>query len=89
MVIFYLARLIDILSNLIILLVIVEVALSYFLSPYHPVRHALERIVEPLLAPIRRVVPLVGMFDLSPLVLIILVTIVSYALVTFLNTLVR
>jgi YggT family protein len=89
MVIFYLARLVNILSNLIILLVIVEVALSYFLSPYHPVRHALERIVEPLLAPIRRVVPLVGMFDLSPLVLIILVTIVSYALVTFLNTLVR
>jgi YggT family protein len=89
MVFIYLARLINLLADLIVLLVIVEVALSYFLSPYHPVRHALERIVEPLLVPIRRVVPLVGMFDLSPLVLIILVEVISYALVNFLYTLVR
>ena len=85
--ILWLVRLINLLANLIVLLVILEVALSYFLSPYHPLRHALERIVEPMLAPIRRVVPLVGMFDLSPLVLIILVEIVSYALVTFLYAL--
>jgi YggT family protein len=89
MIFLLLDRLINILANLIVLLVIVEVALSYFLSPYHPVRHALERIVEPMLAPIRRVVPLVGMLDLSPLVLIILVEIVSYALINFLNVFVR
>jgi len=89
MIFLLLGRLINILANLIVLLVIVEVTLSYFLNPYHPVRHALERIVEPMLAPIRRVVPLVGMLDLSPLVLIILVEIVSYALINFLNVFVR
>ncbi len=89
MIILLLGRLINILANIIVLLVIVEVALGYFLSPYHPVRHALERIVEPMLAPIRRVVPLVGMLDLSPLVLIILVEIVSYALINLLNVFVR
>lgn len=84
-----LARWINILADLIVLLVIVQVALSYFLSPYHPLRHALDRIVEPMLAPIRRVVPLIGMFDLSPLVLIILVEVVSYALINFLSALAR
>jgi YggT family protein len=82
-------RLINALANLIVLLVIVEVAVSYFLSPYHPVRHTLERLVEPLLAPIRRVVPPLGMFDLSPLILIILVELISYALANFVGTLVR
>ena len=32
---------INILANLIILLVVVEAILSFFLSPFHPVRHAL------------------------------------------------
>ncbi len=81
------AKIISTLANLIILLVIVNSILSYFLSPYHPVRSALERVLQPLLAPIRRIVPLVGMFDLSPLILIILVEILSYALISFLYAL--
>ena len=81
------ARIISILANLIVLLVIVDSILSYFLSPYHPVRSALDRIIFPLLVPIRKVVPLVGMFDLSPLILIILVEILSSALISFLNAL--
>jgi len=80
-------RLIDITAQLIILLVIVSAILSYFMSPYHPVRTAIDRIVEPLLEPIRRVVPLVGMFDFSPLILIILVSVLSTALRYFLLTL--
>jgi YggT family protein len=75
------------LANLIVLLVIVDSILSYFLSPYHPVRNTLDRVLHPLLAPIRRVVPLVGMFDLSPLILIILVEILSYTLISFLYAL--
>jgi len=78
------AKIISTLANLIILLVIVDSVLSFFLSPYHPVRNTLDRVLHPLLAPIRRIVPLMGMFDLSPLILIILVEILSYALVSFL-----
>ena len=80
-----LALIINLLANLIILLVIVDTVVSYFLNPYHPLREALDRLVAPLLVPIRRVVPLVGMFDLSPLVLIILVEVVSYVLTKLLN----
>lgn len=80
----YLVRLIDILANLLILLLILNSVLSYFLSPYHTVRVALERFFQPLLAPIRRIVPPLGMFDLSPLVLIILIEIVAFLLTRFL-----
>ena len=76
------ARIVNTLANLIVLLVIVNSILSYFLNPYHPVRNGLDRVLQPLLAPIRRAVPLVGMFDLSPLILIILVKILSSALIS-------
>ena len=64
-------------SQLLVLLVIVSVILSYFMDPYHPVRRAIDGVVEPMLAPIRRVVPLVGALDFSPLVLIILIQLLS------------
>ncbi len=76
--------LINILTQLLILLIILSAVLSYFMSPYHPVREAIDRIVNPLLMPIRQVVPLVGMFDLSPLILYFLVRAVSWALINFL-----
>lgn len=82
-----LARVINIIANLIILIVIADSLVSFFLNPWHPVREALDRMVNPMLAPIRRVVPLVGMLDLSPLVLIILVEVVSYLLRTLLYAL--
>ena len=87
--IYILVRIINILSQFIILLVIIKVILSYFMDPYHPVRRTLDNLVEPMLAPIRRVVPLIGMFDFSPLVLIILVQILSSVLISFLSTLMR
>jgi YggT family protein len=43
--------------------------------------------VEPLLAPIRRVVPLLGALDFSPLILIILIQVISNLLIRFLITL--
>jgi YggT family protein len=87
MVISVLVRLINILSQFIVLLVIVKVILSYFMDPYHPVRRTIDNLVEPMLAPIRKVVPLIGMFDFSPLILIILVQILSSVLISFLVTL--
>jgi len=78
------ANIINTVTNLFILMVIVDSILTYFLSPYNPVRNALDRVVAPFLAPIRRVVPPLGMFDLSPLILIILVEILSSILIRIL-----
>jgi YggT family protein len=65
-------------------LVIADVVLSYFMSPFHPVRETLDRLVEPMLAPIRRVMPNTGMIDFSPLVLIIVLQLIQYILVRML-----
>ena len=82
-----LIRLINILAQFLILLIIVKVILSYVMDPYHPVRRSIDNLIEPLQAPIRRVVPLIGMFDFSPLILIILVQVLSSVLISFLNAL--
>ncbi|GAB4456158.1 MAG: hypothetical protein Kow0070_05770 [Anaerolineales bacterium] len=79
-----LAQIISILANLYVWIVIASILMSYFVDPYHPIRQGVDNLVRPLLDPIRRVVPPVGMFDFSPLVLIVLIQIVSNLLVRFL-----
>jgi len=76
-VIIFFVELIAIATRLVFLLVLVHVILSYFMSPFHPIRQTVDRIVEPMLAPIRRLIPPVGMIDFSPLILIILVQLVG------------
>jgi YggT family protein len=68
-------------------IVIISVLLSYFMDPYHPIRQGVNNVVRPLLDPIRRIMPPVGMFDFSPFVLIILIQLVSNILARFLITL--
>ena len=72
-------------TQLLIFLIIASVVLSYFMPPYHQVRQAIDRIVEPMLMPVRRVVPLLGMLDFSPFILIILIQILSGAIRSFLR----
>ncbi len=46
-------------------------------SPFFPIVNVLYQITEPILAPIRRILPRFGMLDLSPMVAIILVTFIQ------------
>ena len=87
MVIDLLIRLINFSASLLVLLVILNSVLSFFVDYYHPVRQGIERVVGPLLNPIRRVVPLIGMFDISPLVLILIIYALQSAIVNLLFTL--
>jgi YggT family protein len=66
--------------QLVILVVIIQTILTYFLSPFHPIRQLIDRFVEPMLMPIRRVLPPLGMLDFSPLVLIILLEVIDSVL---------
>lgn len=79
-----LAQTINIFSQVLTLIIFADIIVSYFMDPYQPVRAFLDRLVEPLLAPIRRVVPMAGMFDFSPVILLILVQLISQFLVNFL-----
>jgi len=80
-----LALIIQTLAQIFIWIVIASAILSFFLPPYHPIREALDRIVDPFLAPIRRVVPMAGMFDFSPLILLLAVDPLSRFLVAILR----
>lgn len=64
-----LSRVVDLFT----LAILARAILSWFaVSPYHPVSVFLIRITDPLLAPIRRYMPRMGMLDLSPLIAILL-----------------
>ncbi|MFN2128494.1 MAG: YggT family protein [Anaerolineales bacterium] len=80
MLISILLRLIDLFTTALVLLVLTYVVISYFMSPYHTFRMWVNRLVEPMLQPIRKVVPLIGMFDISPIILLLLIQFVSYIL---------
>jgi YggT family protein len=82
-----LIQIIDFISRILIILVIIDVVLSYFMSPYHPVKMTIGRIVEPLLAPIRRIIPPVQMIDFSPIILIILIQVIDSILGSLLGSL--
>jgi YggT family protein len=87
--ILYLSNIVNFIVQLITLLVIIKVFLSYFMSPYHPVRLIIDRVVEPMLRPIRRVIPPIGMLDISPLVLIVIIQILGRLIITILASVVH
>ena len=72
---------------LITLLILADVIVSYFMSPFHPIRSFLDRIVQPMLSPIQRILPTFGGFDFSPIVLLLLVQVVESFLINILITL--
>ena len=80
-----LALFVKVFAELFTWIVIASAILSFFLPPYHPVREALGRIVDPFLNPIRRVVPMAGMMDFSPVILILLIQIASFFLISVLR----
>lgn len=74
---FWIGELLVRLIQLFTLVVVIDVVLSYFMSPYEPIRQALDRLVNPLLDPIRRIVPPLGGLDFSPFVLIVLLQVLA------------
>jgi len=68
---------VDIIRQTIFLVILLKVILSYFMDPYHPFRQSVDQLIDPLLKPIRQIIPTVGRFDLSPIILIILVEIIA------------
>lgn len=69
-----------VIEQTLLLLILLKVLLSYFMDPFHPFRQSIDRLVEPLLKPIRQIVPSFGRFDFSPVILMILVEILTRVL---------
>ena len=74
--------LIQAIRQIIYILVIIKILLSYFMDPYHPFRQTIDRLLDPLLRPIQQVVPPLGRFDFSPIILIVIVELLASILLT-------
>ncbi len=74
--------LINLLFTLMIFAIFGRVIMSW-VSPRggDPLSNLLIQITEPILQPIRRVIPSMGMFDLTPMVALILLTIIQRVLI--------
>ena len=81
----FLILFIRIVSQVLFLIIIADVITSYFMSPYHPVRAAISKVLDPMLTPIRRIVKPVGSLDFSPLILIILIQVIEVLLVSLIS----
>jgi uncharacterized protein YggT (Ycf19 family) len=63
-------------------IIIVKVVLSYFLSPYNNIRRIVDRLVDPLLVPIQRIIPPIANLDFSPIILLLLLQLVERLVLT-------
>jgi len=57
--------------------IFVRVILSWFVTRPNTLTVILDKITEPILAPLRRIIPRAGMFDFTPLVAIILLQLIA------------
>jgi YggT family protein len=77
--------LIEIVFSVAYLAILARVLMSWVNpNPYHPVMQMLYQVTEPILEPIRRVLPQTGMIDFSPLVAIIVLQLVQQLLLSLL-----
>jgi YggT family protein len=66
-------RLIELFCGLLAFIIFLRAILSWFpISPYNPIVVFLNQITEPFLAPLRRVIPRIGMVDITPMVAILI-----------------
>lgn len=76
------ASLIIVLVQLLTMAIFLRAILSWFrLDPRNPIIQVLDQITEPILSPLRRVVPRIGMIDITPLVAIVLLQFLARALI--------
>jgi YggT family protein len=80
------SQVICLLGTVLTIAIFARAILSWFnMDPRSPLIQTLDAITEPILDPIRRVMPRLGMIDLSPLIAILLLQFVSRALQQFLG----
>lgn len=81
----FLYNFLGLLFDVLTLAIFLRAILSWFSpAPTNMLVNILYRVTEPLLAPLRRIVPRVGMFDLTPLVAIILLQVIGPVLLRYL-----
>lgn len=77
----FLFRLIELLCDVLTIAIIFRSILSWFSpAPNNRLVLILYQVTEPLLAPLRRIIPRVGLWDFTPLAAIVLLQLIIYLL---------
>lgn len=77
----FLINFVQLLSQVLTLAILLRIVFSWFSpGPTNMLTKMLYQITEPILAPLRRILPRVGVFDFSPLVAVILLQLIAYLL---------
>jgi YggT family protein len=78
---YYLLTFVELLFNILQFAIIIRALMSWFNpKPDNPLVIFLDGITEPILAPLRRIVPRLGMIDITPLVAILLMGVIQQVL---------
>lgn len=87
-----LAQIISVITQILTFAILFRVLLSWVvMNPNSQnetlisIYRVLTQITEPILAPLRRIVPTVGMFDLTPIVAMVLIQIIGSVLISALS----
>ena len=74
----FLTNFISIFAQVLSLAIFVRALLSWFpVRPENPLVVVLVQVTDPVLIPLRRLIPMVGMFDLTPMISIILLNVIA------------
>lgn len=84
---YFLTQFVSLLFNILIFAILIDALISWFpIAPDSPIVRILDDVTEPILAPLRRVVPRLGMFDITPIVAMFLLEILQSVIVSGLST---
>jgi YggT family protein len=85
----YLIIFVNLLFQILSWAIIIRVLLSWFpnLNPDNPLVQVLHSVTDPILEPARRIVPRVGMLDISPIVVLLLLDVVRIVVLRLLESL--
>ncbi len=81
----YLIQFVNILVNVLLIAIVARALMSWFPqpgqgSPFFIIRQMIYQITDPIIEPIRKVMPSTGMLDLSPMVAMILLIVIQRVL---------
>lgn len=82
---FFLANFIDIFAQLLIIAIFARVIISWFIpsgSSRGGISQFINDITEPILGPIRKIMPRTGMLDLSPIIAFLLIEFFRYLILS-------
>lgn len=80
----FIVRLVQILTTILMAAIFFRAILSWVNpDPYNPLMRALDQITEPILAPLRRIMPRLGMIDITPMIAILILYAIQEAVRRF------